>query len=135
MTAPDRTAVAERGLQGLADTLVALLSREGDEPSAWASAAFARRVAAARSLLRSVVSPARLAAGLTPPTPREAADAPGFEVAARRLAGDAVTVAIAIRWLEVRRRAPLPAWPELLRRRSLDSVRTDPVLDVGLWFG
>jgi hypothetical protein len=48
-----------------------------------------------------------------------------FETDARRLAGDAVVIAIAIRWWEVRDRAGLPSWPELVRRRSLAPRRTE----------
>lgn len=125
----------ERELQRLADTLIALLAREGDDPPVWASAAFARRVAAARSIVARVAEPQRLAAGLDRPKRATTVGVARFQADARRLAGDAVTIAITIRWLEVRERASLPSWPEVIRCRSLAPRRAEPGADPGLWFG
>ncbi len=129
------TSQVERELQRLADTLAALLAREGDDPPVWASAVFARRVAAARSVMARVAEPERLAAGLDRPRRAATTGVTRFQADAQRLAGDAITIAITIRWLEVRQRTSLPSWPEVVRRRSLSPRRTEPAADTGLWFG
>jgi hypothetical protein len=125
----------EDDLRHLADALSSLLARDGDDPPLWWSSTFARRVASARSVVSSVTSASRLAAGLDRRQPPATAARGRFDADARRLARDAVSVAIAIRWLEVHQGTTLPAWPELLRRRSLAPRATDPRREASLWFG
>jgi hypothetical protein len=131
----ERTAEGEDDLRHLADALSSLLAREGDDPPLWWSATFARRVASARSVVSSVTSTSRLAAGLERRSWQAAAARNRFDADARRLARDAISVAIAIRWLEVRHGSSLPTWPELLRRRSLAPRSSDPRSEATLWFG
>ena len=125
----------ERELQTLAEALGSLLARDGEDPPVWASAAFVRRVAAARSVIASVAEPERLASGLEQTRRWRASGSTRFAMDARRLAGDAVAIAIAIRWMELRERADLPTWPELLRRRSLAPRRIETAPQPGHWFG
>ena len=121
----------EEELQRLSDTLSSLLARDGDDPPLWWSTTFARRVESARSVISTVTSGTRLHAGLDRPARAPAqprSDAP-------RLARDAVAVAIAIRWLEIRHDQALPSWSEVLRRRSLAPRSAERRSEVALWFG
>lgn len=131
----DRDVVgAEHELRALSEALASLLARDGDDPQAWTSPPFVRRVAAARSIIATVDDPVRLATGLKQ-TSRSRETTGARRARVRRLAGDPVAVAIVLRWHEIRVRRAVPGWSELVRRRSLEPPLSDPTPDVGHWFG
>jgi hypothetical protein len=115
-----------------ADALVHLLARDDVPPRLWLTAAFAARVGAVRAQLAAATTLSELAelgAEATLHRPEE------FATAAARLAGDATSVALAIRALELRSGAPRPGWQEILRRRAAHAGAEDSRLDASLWFG
>ena len=122
-------------LRALADALAWLLARDGDDPPLWWSPTFARQVASARSVVATVTSTTRLSAGLERPGPSGTGVRGRFDADARRLARDPVSVALAVRWLELRDGAMLPTWTELLRRRSLSPCAPDRGPEPTPWFG
>lgn len=132
-------------IEALANTLAFLVVRDDARPAAWLTPQFSRAVAALRTMLstaRDLTSLAllvgRLESQAAQSAPHHGAEGAGggtFESATRRLAGDATSVAIAIRWQEIHGEMSLPAWPELLRRHSLAGRSLDPDLDRTLWFG
>ncbi len=126
---------ADRELGALAEALASLLARDGDDPPAWTSPPFVRRISAARSIIASVDDPARLATGLEQTSRSRVRPSAAHQTRVRRLAGDAMAIAIVLRWRELRDRCALPGWPEIVRRRSLDPPATDPSHGVGHWFG
>lgn len=118
----------------LADALPFLIARDDERPSVWLSAAFGRDVEDERRHLALVSAPQELAAryrshGSGPPEVRT------FETAARRLGRDAPSVAIAIRWLELRASTRLPIWHDLLRRPATATSALDLQVEAAIWFG
>lgn len=127
---------ADRRQEGerLAAALRSLIARDDAPPPLWLSATFTRGVETIRASLDGVETTAvlvRSARGMLEPV-----DAQGtpFALVAQRLARDPAAVALGIRWLEIDGTMRLPAWPELVRRRSIEPLdRT--ARDAEIWFG
>jgi hypothetical protein len=130
----DATELA-REVETLAEALPFLVARDDERPPLWLSTAFGAQVAAVRSRLSSIATHRGLATRFRFVALDERVESGRFETAARRLAADAVSVAFAIRWLEIHSDTRLPSWPELLRGRSLRPPGSDIRIDVALWFG
>jgi len=134
----DESARLQRDLEMLADALPFLVARDDDRPALWLSPEFGRQVGAVRVHVATIASHRRLATRMPlveAPDAVESRESGLFEAAARRLARDATCVALAIRCLELRANAHLPAWSEILRRRTLAITTVDPGRDGSLWFG
>jgi hypothetical protein len=124
-----------REIEIMAEALPILIARDDDPPALWLSASFASDVADVRASFATIESIhdlttrswLALRAGLT--------EVRMFEAAARSLASDATCVGLAIRWLEIQADTRLPAWPELLRRRSTYVFTLDERRDAAIWFG
>lgn len=127
----------EHELETLADILQHLVARDEERPARWLAPAFDRDVALIRTRVAAIATRGRLAGLLGPGA--EAATQPEagrLARASRRLAADPVTVALAIRWLEIRDGHRLPTWTEILRRRRLGKAHilgTTP--EAASWFG
>ena len=141
---PAETDVAH-DIAALADALPFLVIRDDARPAAWMTPMFTREVAALRTMLAPAGDLATLAM-MVRRLDRGASIALGpvwhgplrprsFESAARQLASDAVSVAIAIRWQEIHGDLRLPSWPDLLHQHSMAGHPLDPDLDTRLWFG
>jgi hypothetical protein len=119
----------------LASALRSLVARDDGPPPVWRSAAFADGVEAIRTSLAKATTLSaidRVAAVLL-----DGATGSGwsFSQAAQRLARDPAAVAIAMCWLEAEDRVMLPAWSEVIRRRTLEPIRKHTAPDAELWFG
>ncbi len=90
--------------------LTRLVERPVGRPPRWTAPAFVREVDLVRSHLRPIRSPALLAASFG----REAFHGRAMPGTPRALAGSAVRVAYALRWLELSDGAPRPTWRELI---------------------
>lgn len=127
---------ADRRREGerLAAALRSLIARDDAPPPLWLSATFTRGVETIRASLDPVETTAvlvRSARGMLEPVDAEGTP---FAVLAQRLARDPAAVALGIRWLEIDGRTRLPAWPEVVRRRSIEpDDRT--ARDAEIWFG
>lgn len=124
-----------RELETLAEALPLLIARDDVRPPRWVSTAFAAQVAAVRSRISAAASIHDLAAQALFVGNGGRLDVDSFEAAARRLAGDATSVAFAIRWLELQADTSLPGWPEILRGGPFLSAGSHIHLDAALWFG
>jgi hypothetical protein len=141
-TAPERDDAARpdagdlaREIEVMAEALPILIARDDDPPALWLSASFASEVDDTRSLLSSIDSVHDLAGRSLLALRSGVAEVRAFEAAARRLAGDAPSVGLAIRWLEIQTGTRLPSWPELMRRRPTHPLPSPAPLDAALWFG
>jgi hypothetical protein len=124
-----------RAIERLGTVLRSLVARDDEPPPVWRSATFARGVEAIRATLSPVASLPELAwsaRGLVDAEP--GANLP-FGIVAHRLARDPASVALAVRWHEIDGAVRVAAWPDVVRRRSLEPVGRDPVHEAGLWFG
>jgi hypothetical protein len=127
----------DHDLASLADVLPFLLLRDDERPAKWLTAAFERDVASVRSRIARIVERRQIAARLGDDTSAGTSPAESrFERASRRLATDAVAVALVIRWLEIDTDARFPSWPDILRRRTAHpALATYVASDHSLWFG
>jgi hypothetical protein len=128
---------ADRRREGerLAGALRSLIARDDAPPPLWLSPTFSHGVEAIRASLTGIdttVVLIRSARGMLEPV--DAAGTP-FAVVAQRLARDPAAVALAVRWLEIDGATSLPAWPELVRRRSIEPPDRDSDPDAAIWFG
>ncbi len=118
----------------LADALPFLLARDDERPSIWLSAAFGREVEEERRQLELVLGAHELAA-------RYASRRSGlpevqtYGTAASRLGREALSVAAAIRCLELRGSIRLPSWHDLLRGRVTALAALEPRVEEPIWFG
>jgi hypothetical protein len=124
-----------REIEVMAEALPILIARDDDPPALWLLPSFATEVADVRSSLSSIESVHDLAVRSWLALRTGVAEVRAFEAAARRLASDAVSVGLAIRWLEIQTDTRLPAWPELLRRGPAHIPPSLGHLDTALWFG
>jgi hypothetical protein len=115
-----RPSDATEKVEALSDALPFLVARDGDRPTVWLTDAFMARVAASRTYLAAVRTTAGLVARIGSAVETWQTGHGRFEAAARHLAADPRSVAIAIRLHEIQHGVRLPSWPEILRRRSLE---------------
>jgi len=121
--------------QRLASALRSLVARDDEPPPVWRSPAFADGVGAIRTSLAQTHARSVIDHAATVLLDGEGRSGWSFAQAAQRLARDPAAVAIAIRWLEVDQRVSLPAWPDVVRRRSLEPDDQPSRADAELWFG
>jgi hypothetical protein len=124
-----------REIEVMAEALPILIARDDDPPALWLSPLFASEVADVRASLAAIESIQDLTTRSWLALRAGLAEVRVFETAARSLAGDATCVGLAIRWLEIQADTPLPAWPELLRRRATHTFTFDERRDAAIWFG
>jgi hypothetical protein len=124
-----------REIERLGAALRSLVARDDEPPILWRSVTFASGVEAIREALGPVATVPELAWSGRGLIEVEAGRTSSFARAAQRLARDPASVALALRWLELDGRNRLPAWTDVVRRRSLEPLGRDPVHDAGLWFG
>jgi len=123
------------GMGRLANGLCLLVERDESPPARWLTAGFVADVARLRSRLAATRSAASLARYARRASGREAPAPRTFEDAADLLARDAVSVALALRRIELQHHVRLPAWPDIVRRGRVLPLRGEPALDAALWFG
>ncbi len=123
------------GMARLGNDLCLLVERDEPPPARWLTRGFVADVARLRSRLAATPSVvvlgryARRFGGPDAPAPRT------FEEAADLLARDALSVAVALRRIELQHRVRLPAWPDVVRRRRVLPLPVEPAFDAALWFG
>ena len=126
---------SRRDLERLAEALPSLIGRDDQPPTRWLSAGFASEVEDTRAALAQAELPDDLVRWTRDAIPLDPVDDASFDATARRLARDPLSVGAAIRWIELGSGARLPAWPELIRRRSLRVMAVDPAFEAATWFG